>query len=150
MRVEIDQSGKFEWTQKPTILALANGLCYTVLISASEKRIIQRELRRRKPAWSKTLARVYVFSILLYLLLRDHITKLSQVIIDTEYAGYEPVIKDRVLTLCRRRGINVFTDQLAFRRIGKKSPAHEAAIAIFRGKAKPDRQIDAAEVLAEI
>lgn len=75
-----------------------------------------------------------MFSVLLYLLLQDHITKLDTVIIDTEYTGYEAVIKNRVLTLCRRQGMKVFADQITFQQVEKKSLAHIAAIAVLEAK----------------
>ena len=149
MRVEVDQSGKFEWTQKPTILAVANGVRFTLRISAGDKRIVQQTLRQRRPEWSAKLVKVYVFSVLLYLLLRDHMAQTSMVVIDTEYTGYEAVIKNRVLTLCRRQGIKVYADQIMFQQVGKKSPAHKAAITVFRGQVRPDREIKAEDVLAE-
>jgi hypothetical protein len=149
MQAEVDQSGKFEWTQKATVLALANGTRFTIRISAREKRLIQQELKRRKPEWSKNLVKVYVFSVLVYLLLRDRMAMLDRVIIDTEYTGYEAVIKNRILSLCRRQGMKVFADQIVFQQVGKKSPAHKAAIAVFRAEVEPDKEVRAADVLAE-
>ncbi len=149
MQVEIDQSGKIEWTQKPTVLALSNDMRFSILIPANEKRKILLALRQRRSRWSRTFINVSVFSTLLYLLLKDHIGKLSFIVIDPEYQGHEPMIKDRIMTLCRRKGIEVHKDQLTFQRVGKKSPAHNLAIKVFRGKVPPDREISAKEVLAE-
>gem|GEM_PF-5755714 len=35
------------------------------------------------------------------------------------------------------------------KRVGKKSPAHDLAIKVFKVKASPDREVSAQEVLAE-
>ncbi len=150
MRAEVDQSGKVEKSQQDTVLAVANGIRFTIRISAREKRKVEQTLMRQKPYLTKRLIHVYVFSVLLYLLLRDRITHLDQVIIDPEYQGHEPIIKDRLMTWCRRRGIRVYADQIAFQHVGKKSPAHKAGVAVFRGEIKPDREISAEEVLAEL
>ena len=69
--------------------------------------------------------------------------------IDTEYPGFESVIKNRLLTLSWRDGLKVQKDQLAFGQIGKKSPAHKVAYQVYKGLDKPDRVISAADVLAE-
>jgi len=87
--------------------------------------------------------------VLLYLLLRDHLEGLALAIIDPEYPGFEPVIKNRILTLCLRQGVKVYKDHLTFQLVGKKSPAHDLAIKVFKGKALPDQEISAEEVLAE-
>lgn len=149
MRVEVDQSGKIEWTQKPTVLAFANGLSYTIQINPRDKRRILAELSRLKPRWSKRLMHIYTFSILLYFLLREHISKLDTVVIDLEYMGHDAVIKNRVLTLLRQDGLKVYRDQISFQRVGKKSPAHHAAIEVFRGKRRADKQLRAEDVLAK-
>ena len=149
MHVEIDQSGRIEETNRPTAIALANGVTASVRIAASEKRKALLALRLAKPQWSRRLIRVYVFSVLLYLLLRDHLEGLTLATIDTEYPGYEPVIKNRVLTLGWRDGLKIQKDRLAFRQIGKKSPAHKVAYRVYKGFEKPGRVISAADILAE-
>ena len=149
MQVEIDMSGRIEETTRPTALALANGLAASIRITAREKRKVLRTLRHSKPQWSRTLINVYVFSVVLCLLLREHIEKLDLAIIDPEYPGYESVIKNRVLTLCWRQGLTVHKDQITFGRVGKKSPAHDLAIKVYQRKVPPDQRITAKDVLRE-
>ena len=102
------------------------------------------------PHWSRRLIHVRLFSTLLYLLLYDHLERLALVTVDPEYPGHERDIKDWVLTLCRRRGLKVFADQVTFRRVGKKSPAHYLAYGVFKGRRKPDRMITTQDILAEL
>ena len=73
MQVEVDQSGKVEQTNKVTVLAFANGVEWSILISASQKRKVLAVLKERRPQWSTRLTIVYVFSVLVYLLVKDHI-----------------------------------------------------------------------------
>ena len=150
IQVDIDMSGRIEETTRPTVLALANGLSGSILISASEKRIVLDTLRKMKPHWSTTYVHVIVFSTLLCLLLEDHLQKIGFVVIDPEYEGHEATIKDRVMNHLRRRGIEIRRDQIDFRRVGKRSPAHDLAIRVFRRKGSPDREISARYVLAEL
>jgi len=147
MRVEVDMSGRIEETNRPTVLALANGTFASIRISAKDKRTILKTLRYFRPKWSDTLISVFVFSVLLYLLLKNYIRKTNQVVVDNEYVGYGAVIKNRVLTLCRKAGIKTSGDKIDFKRIGKNSPAHNLALATFRGVSKPTKKVLTKEVL---
>lgn len=84
MHVEVDQSGRVEETSRPTALAVANGRKASILITASEKRKVLLALRLARPQWSRKLIRVYVFSVLLYLLLQDHLEELTLATVDQE------------------------------------------------------------------
>lgn len=150
MRVEVDQSGRIDETNKPTVLALANGTKFSIRLSGRAKRAILAELRRRrkKRPEQETLY-ILVFATLVYLLLKEHIGKLSAVVIDTEFTGHEGDIKAQVINLFLRHGREVHKDVFQFSQIGKKSPAHGLAISVFRGKVKPDQEITAKDVLAE-
>jgi hypothetical protein len=90
-----------------------------------------------------------VFSTLLFLLLKDHIYRLSRVTVDVEYDGHSATIKEHVLNLFRRHRIMLDPEMLHFRRIGKKSPAHDLALKVFNYKVLPSQKITAEEVLAE-
>jgi hypothetical protein len=52
----------------------------------------------------------------------------------------------RVWSVINQRGI---LNVINFHRIGKRSPAHDLAIKVFKGKVPPDREISAKEVLKE-
>lgn len=147
MQADVDMSGRIEETNKPTVLALADGINICISISAKEKRSAIEVLKRRKLKRKRRLIPVRVFSTLLFLLLRDHIEKLDLVVVDLEYPGHEPDIKDWVMTLCRRDGIVVHRDQIVFEQVRKKSPAHELAYRTFKGRIRPDRKVTAEDVL---
>ncbi len=149
MHVEVDQSGKIEWTQKPTALAFANGRRLSIFISAKAKREIFNELKRKRASRSESKRHILVFATLLFLLLKEHLSQLESVVVDVEYHGHDGDIQEHFLNLCRRHRIKVPIHLLSFHLVGKKSPAHDLAIQVFRGKTKADREITAAEVLAE-
>lgn len=150
MRVEVDQSGKVEWTQKPTVLALANGTQFSVLVSAQTKREVLVELEKKRPTNNSTNHHLLFFSTLLFLLLADQLSKLTHIVVDVEYHGHDGRIKEHFLNLCRRHNIQVEPQAISFHRVGKKSPAHNLAIAVFRGEVKPDRVLQAKEILREL
>lgn len=149
MRVEVDQSGKIELTQKPTVVAMANGRRYSIRIAAQAKRDVFKELEKRYPTRSPTTHKLLIFATLLYLLLRNHIKTLDTVIVDVEYQGHMSKVKEHLLNLFRRHRIEVAPEVIDYRPIGKKSPAHDLAIKAFRGKVLPDKEVTAEEVLAE-
>ncbi|KKQ51023.1 hypothetical protein A2865_01595 [Candidatus Woesebacteria bacterium RIFCSPHIGHO2_01_FULL_39_17] len=67
------------------------------------------------------------------------------IIIDIEYPGHEPAIKNILLTKLRRdkeREPGIY-----FSKIGKKDPAHLAAIQTFRGKEKSNETVSWKEML---
>jgi hypothetical protein len=150
MRVEVDQSGRIDQTDRATVVAFANGEQFSIRLSPRAKRQILDELR---PKWKgkhepKTLY-IVVFATLLYLLFKERINQLEQVVIDTEFTGHEGTIKDHVLNLLRRKGLHVESDTFMFMEIGKKSSAHDLALKVYQGKIAPDHEITVEEILAE-
>jgi hypothetical protein len=92
MQAEVDMSGRIEETNRPTAVALANGVQYSLLISAGEKRKAIEALRHAMPGRDRTTVHIRVFSIILFLLLREHLPKLQLVTIDPN-PGHEPTLK---------------------------------------------------------
>jgi hypothetical protein len=147
MQAEVDMSGRIEETNRPTALALANDLSDSILISARDKRIVIEALKKMKPERERKQIHILIFSTLLYLLLRDQLAKEGVVLIDSEYPGYEAVIKNRVMSLCHNEGIHVDKDRISFGQVGKKSAAHMLAYSIYRGNMRPDRTILPEDIL---
>lgn len=145
--VEVDQSGKFEATGQHTALALANSICFTVLIPATVKRDCIRELRRHGVQGPTMYTRLFATS--LYFLLRDHMKQIALVTIDIEYQGRDAQIKQHLLHLLRRARYSVDATQIAFGYVGKHSAAHDAALAVFRGKVCPDLVLTQNDLLGE-
>lgn len=146
MEAEIDMSGRVEETNRMTAIALANDISISISISASEKQKLIKAMLKRKLQKRNTV-HVSIFSSLLFLLLREHIEKLDLIAIDPEYPSYEAVIKNRLLTLCENNGLEVDKECIYFEQVGKKSPAHDLAIKVYRGKATADREVTAKEIL---
>ncbi len=138
---EIDQSGKIEQTNKPTIIAIANGKVATIKISAVEKqKLIKTITELRKP--NKTYA-YDIFSALIYLLL-TYISPV-EVEIDKEYPGHEAGIKERILQFFERTSTQ--NPEIYFGLVGKKSNAHIEALAVFQRKKKATFTVKAKDIL---
>ncbi len=144
--VEVDQSIKFENTKRDTVLAFSNAITFTLLIPASAKQDCVTLLRKKITSGSTLYTQL--FATCLFLLLRNHMNQLGMVIIDGEYTGKEAQIKQHLLHLFRNRGYKVDSQQITFGSIGKKSPAHEAAIETLRGNLNPNMIVRLEDMLA--
>lgn len=133
MKYEIDQSGRIEETKRHTILAIASkNYSYTIKIDSGTKRRLQTYFHKiGKPK----MFGVYGFTVGLVILIKKSKIKNSVITIDTEYLGYEKVIKNELF-----KGTN---QNLEFRflSIGKKSPAHISAYTVFKKRNKSDYKI---------
>ena len=146
--IEVDQSGKIEYTRTGTVLAFSDEISFAILIPAAVKRECVRSLRAQGKS-GPTLT-LQLFATALFLLLKDHIADIALAIIDVEYHSRDREIKQHLLNLLRRAGHTVSSDQFVFQEIGKKSPAHKKAVETFRGKIKPDREIGLEELLEQL
>lgn len=138
MRIEVDQSGKVEDTRVDTVLAFSDGISGSVLIPAEVKRKCVEFVRDDKHK-TKTLY-LRIFCAGLFLFLKDHLPDLDQIIIDIEYLGREHDIKALLLRLIWKLDPNFDPDKIQFAPIGKDSPAHIRAYAIFAGDNTADRE----------
>ena len=131
MILEIDQSGRVEETNKPTVIGVSNGQSYSLMIDAKEKRSILAHLKEFKPKWIGPRGLALVFAELVCIALEAFDTKeVDLIVIDLEYPGYEVEIRDRLLSRLRRRGMN--TKQIVFQSIGKSSNSHAVASKTFK------------------
>lgn len=142
MRIEIDQSGKVENTQTDSVLALSNNNKYSIIIPANLKRKWFSTLR--KP---KRTTYLYLFSASLFLLIKDHVDKNSQIYIDREYVGQERNVKAMLLRLLESAKKKITADQIYFTNIGKKSDAHKLALMVFREREKANKTIKESELM---
>ncbi|MBI3559973.1 hypothetical protein HY087_02510 [Candidatus Gottesmanbacteria bacterium] len=144
MRIYIDQSGKVEQTSKDTVVALSNESERSILIKASEKRLVEEVFRKA----GKPEVFVYrTFTVLMYLLVRDELEHISELLIDREYVGKESTIKHYLLEVVRRTGKVLEKDCIGFTQVGKQSTCHKVAIETLRGRRKPDKVVTARDVL---
>lgn len=144
MIIEVDQSGKIENTNKNTIIAFSNEIFGSILILAKDKREIQKIFRKiGKP-------RIFVyklFAILIFLLVKKHLKKIDQIIIDEEYPGKSILIKDYLLREIRKVRPNFSKENISFRTVGKKSKAHYLAYGVAIGKKLADKTVSVKEIL---
>ncbi len=144
MHIEIDQSGKIEHTSRTTVIAYANGSSMSLRISASEKQKLIRTMKENRHP--KTTYVYTIFATLIFMLLCTMRTaSAANVTIDKEYPGKEPTIKNFLLQLYRKERRK--PPAIRFDAIGKKSPAHKTALAVFQNKKRADVVVTAREVL---
>lgn len=144
MTIEIDQSGKIENTNRNTVIAFSNHKSKSILISAKDKREIQEIFR----GIGKGRMFVYrIFAILIFLLIKNFIHKIDEIIVDEEYPGWNHLIKDFLLREIRRVRPEFETFRVCFKRIGRKSRAHILAYKINTKKRKADVDINVKDVM---
>ena len=146
MHIEIDQSGRVETLTHDTALGFSNGKSFGIFIDRKTKRLVFATLKQRFKEVRNP--EVKVFTAAVFLLIRDHMRQIENMIIDLEYMGHENVIKSTLLRHIWKIRPNFEKEQIAFQSIGKKSGAHYKAYGIFAGKQKPDREINAEELLS--
>ena len=146
MRVEVDQSGKLGDTRVPTVLAFSNGESYSIVIPATVKRecfaLLKRHYRLLRQPYLK------LFAAGLFLLLKRHLPRVAVVVIDQEYIGQEGNIKGMLLNYIRKEYPDFPKENIVFRRIGKRSPAHRKAYATYVGEIEADHKVEREELLA--
>lgn len=140
--VYVDQSGKIEDTARPTVLAFSNGKKLTVVLPASDKRILQEIFRSK---FKKQRQYVYLtFSALLVILL-GKIASPAEIIIDREYTGKEALINVFCLELWKKK--RTAQHNIKFGHVGKTSKAHNVAYKTFKGRIKADFKVNFMEIL---
>lgn len=144
MKIEIDQSGKIEDTNKNTIIAFSNKIFRSILIKAKDKREIQDMFRKiGKP-------RMYIyrtFTELIYLLIRNDLNKIKEIVIDKEYPEKEALIKNLLLQRIKGKKSDFLAENISFTGIGKKSKAHLLGYLVYKNRRKADLEIVSKEIL---
>jgi len=144
MKIEIDQSGKIENTNHDTVVAFSNGIFGSIVISAKDKREIQKVFRKT----GKNSIFIYrLFAILIFILIKKHIQKIQQITIDIEYPGRSAMIKDFLMREIKKVNPNFHRDNISFGQIGKKSKAHYLAYGVATRKKQPDMAVGAKDIL---
>lgn len=139
----IDQSGSIEETNRDTIIALADkNKSFTLKLTANLKRKLQSEFRK---IGRPKVFPIIVFADAVYLAVSKSRYKPDILIIDIEYPGHGPAIKNIILTNLRSAGKK--EPEIYFSKISKKDPAHIAAIETFRSKRKPNLTVSWKEML---
>src|SRR3989344_4762437 len=134
MKIEIDQSGRIEETNRDTVLALSNGVNYSIRIHRRTKRKLLEDFRKQgKPK----LFTIKVFSAGVYFLIKDYINKTDRIVIDIEYDGKSGLIKSMLTEYQSNK--DEINEKVIFKSIGRKSNAHILAIEVYRRNKRADR-----------
>ena len=139
--IQIDQSGKIENMSKYTVVAFSNDTSKAVLVRARTKRQLQEMFRKR----GKIRLFIYrTFAALIFLLIKDELSQIKQIVIDTEYPGKEKLIERILLEYIRLHQLE--EPAIYFQRVGNKSKVHYASYDVFTGKKKPNKIIELKEL----
>lgn len=143
--VEVDQSGRIEEFGKDTIVAVSNGFTSTIMLTAELKCELRAALVKRGVKSKLIPIRMFVAAIMLAIYeFRHNITLMT---IDEEYTGYDNELKSLVLDRMRLVGVRLDPNAVWVSCIGKKSPAHNAAIRVMRKRAGATKYPSLADIL---
>ena len=145
MIIEVDQSIKIEDTSGHTVLALADGETFAVIVPAAVKRECLELLRRQGSQARVNVVRV--FSAALFLLLESRLERADRIVIDPEYAGHEDTIKGMLLSWARARRLDCHPGRIVFANVGKHSPAHRKAARVRNGQERTNRVLTTRQLL---
>ncbi len=143
--IEVDQSGRMEMSGETTIAA-SNDFTVTVRVTAKVKQAVRQALLKRGVKPRLVMIRMFVGSILLAI--HEHLEEISLLTIDDDYTGYVALIRSLLLDRIRALGVEFSKEDIVIARVGKKSPAHRAAIRVTRREAQADKVPSAEELLA--
>ena len=144
MRIEIDQSWKLEDTSKPTVIAFSSrNKSESIYISSKDKKRLQDHYRK---CGKHKIYAYKTFAILIYLLIKDYLSEIDGIEVDTEYLGKENLIKDFLLEFIWRTNPRFDKNLITFRRVTKGSDSHKEAISVFRKKHQPTKTVALREI----
>ena len=143
MKIQIDQSGKLEMTKRHTVIAFSNGINFTAIISAKDKKYLQSIFRK---AGTPKIFIYKTFAVIIYIITRKYIKKIDEIAIDIEYPGYNKLIKQLIIEIFKKNKIEFDINIIYFKEVGKLSNAHKIAISSYRNK-KADMKISAKDIL---
>jgi hypothetical protein len=144
--VEIDQSGKIEKTNKPTAVAFSDSqMGGSVLVPQEVKKLAFTYLEERFGRDKINIIRIFAASTVV--LLRAYNLKVASLIIDREYPGYDPILKNLIVDYGRKLGLQLDAEDISIQEIGKKSEAHWLAYDVFTKKKKAGRTIQLRDLL---
>jgi adenosine/AMP kinase len=138
MQIEVDQSGKIEQTSLDTVIALTNGVKYTLLFKKKDKREVEKYSRE---IGFKKLYPIIIFANLVAMVIKNS-KATKAVLIDTEYHGHnnfiEKIIQSRLKAKCPK---------LRFGYVGKESNSDTLARKVANKKVMPNLVINSKEVI---
>lgn len=146
MRIEIDQSWKIEKTNKPTVIAFSDSQTEgSILVPQEVKKLAFTYLEERFGKEKTNIIRIFAACIVI--LLKVYNLKTTSLIVDREYPGYDPVLKNLIVDYGKKLGLVLDVEDVSVQRIGKKSEAHWLAYDVFTRKKKAGRVIQLRDLL---
>jgi len=143
--VELDQSGRTEKLNQPSVLGFTDGIASSILITAKEKRRLYAVLKARYRKLHLVHIRVFVAAV--FVLIQDDLTRITTLTIDREFDGHEANIKAQLLRLIRTIAPDFPAEAIVIQSIGKKSLAHDLVHKVFLKKQPPHRVVNANHLL---
>ncbi len=144
MKIEIDQSGKIENTNRMTVIAFSNSRNDAIIITSREKKKVQRYFRS---LGKNKLFVILTFCVCIYVLLCPYLKNGVHIIVDREYPGHEKFIAEKILQLVKDN-LSVKNIRISTNQIGKSSNAHIVAYKVFASRGKnSSRHIEAKEII---
>lgn len=142
--VYVDLSAKVEQWTRGSAVAMSNDASRTIFVSSKVK---QRARRWLSGQYGSRSTQYRVLAVLIYLVVRDDLPNIRQIVIDQDYSGshVESTIKSLLLDLLKRDKPNVKAGFIRFERVAK-SRADILAKQVYDGKKKPDRKVYFAEI----
>jgi hypothetical protein len=146
MKIEIDQSGKIEATAQDTVLAYGGAGMGTIRVTGKTKRRMQEKYREVGQPRSFVID---IFVVLIYLLIKEDLHRISEVVIDREYPGKEPLISALLSKVLIAKNVTVLP-MVRHAQLGKSSEAHHIAIRTFKSQQPAGRTVIFEELLKEL
>ena len=144
VKIEIDQSGKWESHTCTALGVDINGVAFSSRIEHSEKNLVLRSLGSfdQLKNCSKKQRTIRLFSYTLFLTIRHILREEDLVVIDKEYAEQDQQIRDILLYLFSKfNGLKINPKNIQFGQVGKDCIAHRVALQTFKGLRQPERNL---------
>ncbi len=137
--VYIDLSAKLEQWSCNSVVALSDGFSHTILVQSQVKQQARDLLIAQH---GRKSVRYRLLAAMIYLLVRDDLNNIRQIVIDRDYTGHqsEATIKNLLLHHLRRRIPDLDAGFVRFEEV-RGSRADQLARRVYLRKQKADRVI---------
>lgn len=144
--VYIDLSAKAEQWTRASAVAMSNEGCRVYMVSGKVKQRARRLIRERHGGKSDQYR---LLAALVFLVVRDDLPAISQIVIDQDYAGQqaEATIKNLLLRLLRKEKTGITAGMVRFAEL-RGSRADRLAKQVYDGERPPDRVVGWSELEA--
>lgn len=143
MRIEIDTGSRLDQSGDTTF-AFSNDVEKAVLLRQRVRDECLEQL-----SGERIRREIRLFAACVYLLLREHLGELREIVLDREYPGHDNVVRWILLNLIKKHSAKAPQGlQIRFSNIGKQSAAHEVAYRTYRKEREPTKALTSEEILS--